>query len=937
MNELRRQLESVAQAFTDSPEELTSTLRTLSDDVEQATNERLCLFPVTHHSPASALQMVQYLRSYEPKLVLIEACEDLRPLVEQLDQCSLPVALQSYASEPKELPRAWAPLNVLLPFTNFSAEFQAIAYAMETGAELRFVDRSTDLVHQWCDPQYNPDAPIYDDELTGAGQTHLEVGSIVPSFAAFHDLLLANARMSHFEEWSNLYIEEPSMDVSTLSYRQMMYFVGSLFRRMGTTEHNRNEIRSRDRYMWTRIKQALKETKISPEDAIFICGAAHTANDDVAEFGVDSTELFEIPEQTPTQYHYGLVPTSYASIERQFGHARGAVGLAEERWKKACAHQKVTPFAFNAKKKQKKKGASDKKATPQLSFDSLLIEPPALRAVDEEELVRWCTSIVAEVRKAKYLASTADAIAIYQTSILLARIRGRQRPSAYDFVDASETCLEKSRQPGKRSVRQCCEQALGANKEGSVGYDAAPPLLRDIYDRLQPINVTDKTKKVTRILMDFDAKPELRECSELLWRLRTLLPDTRVARPIMGKLELGHVARQESWDVCFGGPEQRSVIELAYEANQIEQVLEARLQERAFGDQATSLTAFDATEQSLILLSNQRLTQALGDQVVALLVKERDVASAPQLFRQARRLVYHFRSSGDPTPEWLENLVRCGFDHYCRLLPEGFGDKGTSPEQVAGVCGFLFVLESLALSLGCERSQVEIAIHQGAKLAVDPEKLGLLWACEWLVKIKSREEVRAAFLAILNHPIGRRAYPGYLSGLLQAIEFAPSATDLAVEQVGRAFAELSDDELYAWMPSLIGVLRNQDGGIAQFLREAKRELPRSLDRLDEWSPTWKRDSSHSEEVSSETNPFESNGESNIAPASERAVAVRQLLGGQRDSLVSHAALLGLDTSWREELAVESGKEGTSSPVTIVVDYPEAAAALHAVLQSGLTI
>jgi hypothetical protein len=56
-----------------------------------------------------------------------------------------------------------------------------------------------------------------------------------------------------------------------------------------------------------------------------------------------------------------------------------------------------------------------------------LFSPVHLRTVvaDTEQLLRWRADIVAAVRKNGYLASTANAIAIYQTSMLLPGMRNR--------------------------------------------------------------------------------------------------------------------------------------------------------------------------------------------------------------------------------------------------------------------------------------------------------------------------------------------------------------------------------------------------------------------------------------------------------------------------------------------------------------------------------
>ena len=64
--------------------------------------------------------------------------------------CKLPVALQDFASHADAFPGAWAPLNLVCPLTEFSAEFQAIVFALEhPQTELLFVDRSADHMFQW--------------------------------------------------------------------------------------------------------------------------------------------------------------------------------------------------------------------------------------------------------------------------------------------------------------------------------------------------------------------------------------------------------------------------------------------------------------------------------------------------------------------------------------------------------------------------------------------------------------------------------------------------------------------------------------------------------------------------------------------------------------------------------------------------------------------
>ena len=147
---LKQQLLAAAESFSADAQPLGDVLSGLVDDVERACREPLEIFPVCHHSPASAVQMVERLRSRPPRAIYMECCEDLRPLLDGLRDCKLPVALQAFAPQSEVFPSAWTPLNLVCPLTEFSAEFQAIAYALEhPETELHFVDRSADHFFQW--------------------------------------------------------------------------------------------------------------------------------------------------------------------------------------------------------------------------------------------------------------------------------------------------------------------------------------------------------------------------------------------------------------------------------------------------------------------------------------------------------------------------------------------------------------------------------------------------------------------------------------------------------------------------------------------------------------------------------------------------------------------------------------------------------------------
>ncbi|MDH6142413.1 hypothetical protein P3T35_004435 [Kitasatospora sp. GP30] len=848
---LRSQLREAAASFADGPDALQGILLGIVDDVDRAVGEPLEIFPVCHHSPASATAMARRLREKQPKVVYLELCEDMAPLLTELRNCRLPVAVQAFASEVKGFPADWAPLSVVAPITEASAEYQAIAYALDTpGVELVLVDRSSDHVFQWQDAA-EPEPIDADAEALTAGEVALhgdavgvEIGDLRPRFAELEEHLLRHGRVRHWSEWWHQYVELPLGDADHDTYRQVMLLIGSLFRRLAPGDPHRVRVdEDRERYMWTRMRRHLAASGADPADCLYVCGAFHAASR-VAEFGVHGSDGFEISPRTDTVWQHGLIPSSHAAIEAQFGLAGGSVSIAATLWAKNLKRTGVQPFQLAGQAGAKKRGKAGAKAAavpapaaaPADQLSGFLRRPPVLDRLDEDELLGWSVEIVRAARRNGYLASTADAIAVFETSILLAGLRDRAKPTPYDFLDAAVTCIEKDAVPGRRDVRRLVEIMMGGDRIGQVGYDALPPLARDVHDRLAALGLKLEQRGVQRALLDIAGQPQLAGCSDVLWMLRSLLPGGAV-RPIMGERGLGGPPPlQESWDLALG-THQRELIQLGYEGVSIEQVLEQRLRRRAGHPQATAATVLGTVEDALRYLRSNRLAQELGTRALDVLVTERGVDGAPEVLRLVRTLLAHYRTAEPVLPGWLESFVKTGYAHYCTRLPMAFTDEDATVRQVGAMLGFLFSMEGLALSLGCDRTQLELAVAQSHP--TDQAKTALLWAGQVQLGALTRQELRGRCDALLANPLVLPAYPRYLSGFLHALEPVPNLTDFVVEAVSNAFGRLPDPVLLPWLPTLITTLRGDGAELAPLLiREAGRIFPGRLEVLDSWVPPW---------------------------------------------------------------------------------------------------
>lgn len=953
---LRTQLEAAASQFAGDAAHLASLLRAMVADVERATAESVEIFPVKHHSPASALHMVRRLRARAPKVIYMEGCEDLNAALPGLKHCRFPVALQAYAPEAPAFPPDWTPLNVVLPLTEFSAEYQAIAYCLENpGTQLVFVDRSVDHVFQWTPKKGPPpgsEALETDDEEPGesegegeatgktahlhGGAVGLQIGSMQPTFDEFLEVLLRNARVRHYSEWWTQYVEGPTLSCDYATYRQVFFLVGSLLRRIGITEEDRRADAERERYMWTRIREHMAKHKIDPREAIHICGAIHAVSP-IPEFGSRGA-AWTVPPRTDTKWFYGLVPSSYAAIEHQFGQPAGDASIARTMWEKGLKALELKPFKIEREapkaegkpevRKPKKEPAKAQPAPPieltasdAADLRAFLTRPPSFVAADDEQLLEWCVKIVQLARKHNYAASTADTIAILHTSNLLARLRDRPHPTPYDFQDAAITCLEKDRVPGRRNVARLCQVVLGGDRIGQVGYEALPPLAQDVYDRLQVLGVNLKSSRIERALLDIQSRPELLPASDLLWRLRYLGAGVR---PIMGERTLGHKPKQESWDIEIG-KHQATLIQLGHEGMSVEQVLEKRLKASVYDAKATAAKALAAAEDSILYLRSGRLTRELGMRATELLREELGASDAPEIFQRVRALVHYFRTIG--MPDWLKDFVSTGYRHYATLLPTAFTDRGTTPRQLAAMLAFIFTQEALAFSMGCERSQLVIAVAQAEP--DDPPKIALRWAAQWILGQREEAAIRAEFQHLLASPLLLPAFPDYMAGFLLALEFTPRISRLAVEFLSRAFGQLPDEVLVPWMPKLVVTLRPLGVGVMQTLvKEAGLAFPRELSALPTWEFAWERTLPAAPTPAKTTTKVPASAPAApVVPAITRSPeeeAVAGLIRAERATTEALAAKLGVPVSWTEVAAPAAQQEVADEGAVATVAAVEAA-------------
>jgi len=354
----------------------------------------------------------------------------------------------------------------------------------------------------------------------------------------------------------------------------------------------------------------------------------------------------------------------------------------------------------------------------------------------------------------------------------------------------------------------------------------------------------------------------------------------------------------------------------------VEQVVEQRLKRAVYGPKANAAVALTAVEDSILFLESRRLTEELGERSVELLLKEESARNAPDIFYQIRILLNYYRAGDAGIPHWLNDFIVQGYSHYCTMLPQSFEEDEASAVEISAMLGFILTMESLALSLGCNREQLMIALQQS--IPTTPAKKSLLWSAECLLDLKSLTDIRRYFDHVLANPLLIGSLPDYVGGFALALEFNPVIGRFVAELLSKAFAQLPDDVLFPWMPKLIMTLRRHAPHLMpKVLKDAESMFPTSLSALDDWTPEW-------EKAEQPAAPPVA-----AAPLDEREEACQRLLRVNREACDALAGVLGLDGQWREIGTAEvANSEESSDPRVgacraLLEKYPETCQAIGA--------
>ena len=211
-------------------------------------------FVIRHHGPCSSKSLLQALARYQPDLLLVEAPEELIPLLDYLHLEDLKPPLAALLYNPKALQQA-----VYYPFASFSPEWQAFHWARRAGAEVWALD----LPQSWRLGLQQVPERLEALQKTVQDDTALEIASDPLGYLA------RLAGYSDSERWWEVFFEQGRGNVEVFDL--VLELMQTLRQEVGSVGQADNLLR--EAYMRKIIRKALKK---GYDRIAGSCGAWHT-------------------------------------------------------------------------------------------------------------------------------------------------------------------------------------------------------------------------------------------------------------------------------------------------------------------------------------------------------------------------------------------------------------------------------------------------------------------------------------------------------------------------------------------------------------------------------------------------------------------------------------------------------------------------------------
>lgn len=388
-------------------------------------------FPIRHHSPASSRYLLDFLKKKPPKLVFLEFPVDVQeelPFIIESDTIP-PLAVYSFFKDDHNQlglngiftpnPQIPKKFHAWYPLTQYSPEYVLLAYCKTHGIPVFCIDAPFISIIERQIKQIGP-------STTNAVQKYIEPLNefdAAKSSAFFDQISNYFGNQSMDDIW-DLIFEIPGQISSVEEYLEVfMEYCINL--RLSTPEKilKQEVILFRENFMSSTIAKIRKKyPKIQAKDVLIITGGLHA---------VSLPSTMQKPVKIPKyslQSITSLIPFSYSRISNLSGYSSGnwAPFFYDQVWEKYI--ESVDSNGSGGF------GNSDNSDNSDDSKVSHFYEKAYSEAI---------STIFHEGRGSGMMLSTADSIAVHQTSRLLASLRFRSFPNVRDIQEALVLCCIK--------------------------------------------------------------------------------------------------------------------------------------------------------------------------------------------------------------------------------------------------------------------------------------------------------------------------------------------------------------------------------------------------------------------------------------------------------------------------------------------------------------
>ncbi|RPI61813.1 MAG: hypothetical protein EHM48_05045, partial [Planctomycetaceae bacterium] len=444
--------------------------------VDKRLGEDLYWFPVRHHSPAIARHLTDCIRQRKPKVIFIEGPHEAQNMIEFLIDAKTkpPVAIYSsfrndnaVAASPTGEPATPPRYSVWYPMVSYSPEYVAMLTAGQVGTKTVFID----LPHYALDA----DVPASDGQAPARPPHRRDLDEIAPASDFYRLLAKAAGHRTWQETWDRLFETPRPADSYETIRRDIAVFCAAV----RATTHPESLIAdgtlARERFMWRTIRQTLGDMKLSPGDAMVVCGGFHIF--------LDQNDPSPPPAVPPGTLSVTVAPYSYFRISELSGYGAG-------------------------------------NRAPR--FYELCFEHHSAGIGQDQVVIDYVIEVIKECRRRGQMLSSADAIGTTQHAMMLARLRGRKDPVLDDIYDALITCCCKGNPKTDATglLEAIDEVNIGTRLGRVTDRIGRLPIVSDFYEQLarhELEEVAAREKVVTYTLDKRQPKDAAR--SALLHRL----------------------------------------------------------------------------------------------------------------------------------------------------------------------------------------------------------------------------------------------------------------------------------------------------------------------------------------------------------------------------------------------------------------------------------